>query len=87
VVQRDGERVPQPDRPADDKEGVEAEKGIGHVAARGAMDHQSTQTGQQEREERHAAPLARRHPDLAGGQHHDDEAEVGRVEQVPAIDP
>ena len=79
--------VPQPDRQADDEQGVEAEKGVGHVAARGAMNHQASQAGKQEREELHAAPLPGRHPDLAGRQHHDDEADVGRVEQVPAVDP
>ena len=70
-----------------DEEGVEAEKRVGHVTAGGAMDHQSPETSQQEREERHAAPLPWRHPDLAGRQHHDDQAEVGRVEQVPAVHP
>ena len=61
-------------------------KAIRHVAARGAVDDEPAEAGHQKREERDVAPLARRDPDLAGEQHHRDDAEVRRVEEVLAVE-
>ncbi len=85
LVEGDRHRLSQPERAAEQDRQVEGEEGPGHVAARGAVDHEATQAGHQEREEGDAPPLARRDPDAAGQEHQGDDAEVRRVEHVLAV--
>ena len=60
---------------------VGQEEGEGHVAAGRAVDHDPAEAGEQEPEERGAAPLSRRDPGLAG-QEEGHDREVRRIEDV-----
>ena len=82
AMDRNGQRLAEPDRSSEDEREVTGGKHICDVTARRSIDDKAAETGHQEREERHAAPLPGRDPHLTCRQHHRDDAEVGRVEQM-----
>jgi hypothetical protein len=86
-VQGDAERLPEPERPADEQRGEGGEEGHRHVAPGCAVHDQPASRGQDEPEHGRAAPLAGRDPYLAREQHHRHQREVGRVEDMLAPDP
>jgi len=81
-MQRDGERLPEPERASDQQARVAREEGQGDVGAGRAIHDQGSSRRQQEREDDAAAPLAGRHPYVLREEQHRDQREVGRVENV-----
>jgi hypothetical protein len=85
-VQGNGHGLSEPERPAHEQRGVGGEEGGGHIGPGRAVHDQPTGRGKEEAKHRRAAPLAGRHPHLAGEEHHGHQREVGRVEDVLASD-
>jgi len=69
-----------------DQQAVRREKRVRHVAALGSVHDESTKPSQQADPERHAAPLARRDPDVSADEQHDHQTQIRRVEQMSALD-
>src|SRR5436190_24331306 len=85
-MERDGQRLAEPDRSAEDERHVERDEGVGDVTPRRAVDDEAAETSHQKCQERDIAPLAGRYPHLAGEQDHGDNAEVGGIEEVLAVE-
>src|SRR5258706_5586848 len=85
-MERNGQRLAEPDRSAEDERHVERDEGVGDVTPRRAVDDEAAETGHQKREECDIAPLARRYPDLPREQNHGHDAEVRGIEEVLAAE-
>ena len=85
-VDGDGERLSEPEGPADEQRRIGAEKGHRHVAPGRAVHDEPSRRSEEEPEHGRAAPLTGRDPHLARQEHHRHQREVGRVEDVLAVD-
>ena len=85
AMERNGKRVAEPERPRDEQGHPAGEEGPRHVGAPRAIDDQTTRRCEQEGEHGQASPLPRGDPYLSGGEHHQDQREVGRVEHVLTV--
>ena len=85
-MQRNRQRLAEIQRSAEEERAVAGDERVGDVGPRGAVYDERAGAGHQERKEAAAAPLAGRYPDLVGQQQHGDDAAIGRVEDVLAVD-
>ena len=86
LMQRDRERVAEPGR-AEQERPHQKTRNANVTSPRAArFTTRAPQAHDQERQQRDVPPLARRHPYLPGQEHHPDDAEVGGVEDVLAVD-
>src|ERR1700731_2875417 len=86
-MQRDGERVAQPQRARQQQRGVAAEEEQRDIGAPGGVQHQDGQKRQQRRKPEGSSPLAGRDPDAARGQEQRDNGKAGGIPDVLAVDP
>jgi len=85
-MQWNDQGLAQVERPAEQERAVADDERVSHVGPRCPVDDKRARAGEQEREERRRTPLARRHPHLIGDEQHRDDAAIGRVEDVFAVD-
>ena len=85
TVQRDRERLAERRGPGEKQQAIESEERQGDVASGGSAHDEDPRAGDREGEEGAGSPLAGRNPDAVRQDHHRDEAEVRRVEDVFAV--
>jgi hypothetical protein len=85
-MNRNAHRLAEPDRAAKHERHVKRDERDGHIASRRAVHHETPEARHQKREKGYVPPLAGRHPDLLRQQHHGQDAEVRRVEQMLVVE-
>jgi hypothetical protein len=87
AMERNAERLSEPERPRDEESRVGHEEGHGHVAPGRAVHDQAARRGEQEAEHGRAAPLSGRDPHVPRAEHHRHQREVRGIEDVLALYP
>ena len=80
-MQRNRQRIAQPQRPCDQQSDIEARESQRHIRSRGTGDDQAAEAGDQKAEPGDLAPLSCRDPAQAARQD-DDQREVGGIEKM-----
>lgn len=81
LMQRDRQRVAEPESSRDEQTDVESEKAQGHIRARRPRHDEASHPGDEQAEPDDLPPLSRRDPSEAGGDR-DDQREIRGIEDV-----